>query len=209
MRACAKFAAACILGALVWMPHTVTTAAELVILTNQGATPGVRELAAAFERVSGHKVTVEYGTLGAITDRVMKGEAADLVIVTGDQNEKLQKEGKVLAGSRAELAKTGYSVFVKSGAARPDHGTVDAFKRTMLAAKSVALGDPAGGGPLGIYSAGLMQRLGLAEDLKPRIKLLPSGTQVAEAVAQGDSEVGIGLASVSDRTSRFAASPRP
>ena len=84
---------------------------------------------------------------------------------------------------------------MKTGAARPDLGTVDAFKRTMLAAKSIALGDPAGGGPLGVYSAGLMQRLGLADDLKAKTKLFPSGTQVAEAVAKGESEVGIGLAS--------------
>ena len=185
------------------------TAADIKLLGGASMRVLLPELLPQFEKSSGHKVTVEYGTLGAITDRVMKGEAADLVIVTGDQNEKLQKEGKVLAGSRAELAKTGYSVFVKSGAARPDLGSVDAFKRTMLAAKSVALGDPAGGGPLGIYSAGLMQRLGLAEDLKPSIKLLPSGTQVADAVAQGESEVGIGLASDAVVVPGLVAVPLP
>jgi molybdate transport system substrate-binding protein len=177
------------------MSPVQATAADIKLLGGASMRVLLPELLPQFEKSSGHKVTVEYGTLGAITDRVMKGEAADVVIVTGAQNEKLQKEGKLLAGSRTELAKAGYSVFVKTGAARPDLGTVDGFKRTMLAAKSIALGDPAGGGPLGIYSAGLMQRLGLAEDLKARTKLVPSGTQVAEAVAKGESEVGIGLAS--------------
>jgi molybdate transport system substrate-binding protein len=153
------------------------------------------ELIPQFEKSSEHKVTVEYGTLGAIADRVMKGEAADVVIVTGAQNEKLQKEGKLLAGSRAELARVGYAVFVKTAAAKLELGTVDAFKRTMLAAKSIALGDPAGGGPLGVYSAGLMQRLGIADELKAKTRLFPSGTQVAEAVAKGETETGIGLAS--------------
>jgi molybdate transport system substrate-binding protein len=75
-------------------------------------------------------------------------------------------------------------------------GTVDALKRTMLAAKSIALGNPAGGGPLGVYSASLMeQHLGLADKLKAATKLFPSGTEVAQAVAKGECEIGIGLAS--------------
>src|SRR5262245_3436156 len=184
-----------VLFAFFWLAIGQASAADIKLLGGASMRVLLPELIAQFEKSSGHKVTVEYGTLGAITDRVMKGEAADVVIVTGAQNDQLQNQGKLVAGSRAELAKAGYSVFVKAGAERPDVGTIDAFKRTMLAAKSIALGDPAGGGPLGIYSAGLMQRLGIADDLKARTKLLPSGTQVAEAVAKGDADVGIGLAS--------------
>jgi molybdate transport system substrate-binding protein len=170
-------------------------AADIKLLGGTSMRALLPEQLPQFEKSSGHKVTIEYGTLGAITDRISKGEAADVAIVTGEQNEKLQKEGKLLAGSRIEFAKAGYSALVKTGAARPDLGTVDAFKRTMQAAKSIALGDPAGGGPLGMYSAGLMQRLGLADDLKSKTKLFPSGTQVAEAVAKGETDIGIGLAS--------------
>jgi molybdate transport system substrate-binding protein len=177
------------------MTPVQTIAAEIKLLGGTSMRVLLPELLPQFEKCSGHTVTVEYGTLGAIADRVSKGEPADVAIVTSEQNEKLQKEGTLLAGSRAELARAGYSALVKTGAARPDLGTVDAFKRTMQGAKSIALGDPAGGGPLGTYSAGLMQRLGLADDLKSRTKLLPSGTQVAEAVATGETEIGIGLAS--------------
>jgi molybdate transport system substrate-binding protein len=196
-------------GLAVAMTPVQAAAAEIKLLGGASMRVLLPELLPQFEKSSGHKVTIEYGTLGAIVDRVMKGETADVVIVTGAQNEKLQKEGKLLAGGRAELAKAGYSVFVKSGSAKPDLGTVDAFKRTMLAAKSIVLGDPAGGGPLGIYSAGLMQRLGLAEALKARTRLVPSGTQVAEAVAKGESEVGIGLASDAVVVPGLVAIPLP
>jgi molybdate transport system substrate-binding protein len=148
-----------------------------------------------FEQPSGHKVTVGYATLGAITKRLVEGEAVDVVMVSPEQNEELQKQGKLLAGSRAEIARVGFTVFVKKGSPKPDIGSVDALKRTMLTAKSIALGDPAAGGGAGVYTAGLMQRLGLTEEIRARTKLVRSGTEVAEAVAKGETEIGIGVAS--------------
>ena len=200
-------------GALVCFAIAMTpiraAAADIKVLAGTSMRVLLPELLSQFEKSSGHKVSVEYGTLGAIADRVKRGEAADVVIVTGLQNDQLQKEGRLLAGSRAEFAKGGYSALVKTNAARPDLATVDAFKHTMLAAKSIALGDPAGGGPLGVYSSGLTQRLGLAEQLKARIKLFPSGTEVAEAVAKGDRELGIGLASDAAIVPGLVAIPLP
>src|SRR6185503_9363735 len=83
----------------------------------------------------------------------------------------------------------------KKGASKPDLGSVDALKLTLLAAKSIALGDPAAGGGAGAYTAGLMQRLGLAEEIRARTRLVRSGTEVAEAVAKGETEIGIEVAS--------------
>lgn len=171
------------------------TADDLKLLGGSSMRTVFPELLPQFERSSGHKVTVEYGTLGAIADRVNKGDNADVAIVTAAQNDALRRQGKLLADSRADLATVGYAVFVKKDAARPALGTVDAFKSTMLSAKSIALGDPSGGGPLGVYTGSLMQRLGLTEAIKAKVKLYPSGTEVAEAVAKGASETGIGLAS--------------
>ncbi len=111
------------------------------------------------------------------------------------QNEELEKQGKLLAGSRVEIARVGFTVFVKKGAPKPDLGSVDALKRALLAAKSIALGDPASGGGAGVYTAGLMQRLGLSEEIKAKTRLVRSGTEVAEAVAKGETEIGIGVAS--------------
>ena len=148
-----------------------------------------------FEKSSGHKVTVGYATLGAITKRLAEGEAVDVAMVSPAQNEELQKQGKLLAGSRIDIAKVGYTVFVQKGAVKPDVASLDTFKRTMREAKSIALGDPAAGGGSGVYLDGLMQRLELTADIKGKTKLLASGTEVAEAVAKGLTEIGIGVAS--------------
>jgi molybdate transport system substrate-binding protein len=153
------------------------------------------DLLAQFEKSSGHKVTAGYAPLGVITERVAKGEPNDVAIVSPAQHEQLQKQGKLLADSRVEVARVGFIVFVKKGAAKPDLQSPEALKRALLAAKSIALGDPARGGGAGVYAVGLMQRLGLTEEIKAKTRLLPSGTEIAEAVAKGESEIGIGVAS--------------
>ena len=184
------------------------SAADVKLLAGSSMRVLLPELLPQFEKASGHKVVIEYGTLGANRDRVMKGEG-DVAIVTDAHNDELLKQGKMIAGSRAELAKVGYGVFVKKDAAKPDIATVDAFKRALLAAKSIALGDPAGGGPVGVYSAKLIERVGIAADVKTRTKLFPSGTEVAQAVAKGDSELGLGLASDAVITPGLVAVPLP
>ena len=183
-------------------------AADIKLFAGSSMRVLLPELLPQFEKASGHKVIIEYGTLGANRDRVMKGEG-DVAIVTSAHNDDLQKQGKVIAGTRADLAKVGYGVFVKKDAAKPDLATVDAFKRALLAAKSIAVGDPAAGGPVGLYTADVMKRLGLADDLKGRSKLFPSGTEVAAAVAKGDTEIGIGLASDAVITPGLVAVPLP
>ena len=170
-------------------------AAEIKLLSPVAFRVLLPELLPQFEKSSGHKVTVDFAVLGVITERLLKGEAADVAIVSPAQNEELQKQGKLLAGSRAEISRVGFTVFVKKGAPKPDLGSVDALKRTLLAAKSIALGDPARGGGAGVYAAGLMQRLGLSEDIKAKTQLQPSGTEIAQAVAKGETEIGIGVAS--------------
>jgi molybdate transport system substrate-binding protein len=170
-------------------------AAEIKLLAPVSFRALLPDLLPQFEKLLGHKVTVGYATIGVITERLIKGEATDVAIVSSAQNEELQKQGKLLTGSRVEIARVGYTVFVKKGAPKPDLGSVDALKRTLLAAKSIALGDPASGGGSGVYMAGLIQRLGLSAEIKAKTKLLPSGTEVAEAVAKGETEIGIGVAS--------------
>ena len=102
----------------------------------------------------------------------------------------LAKKGKFIAGSRKNLARVGVGVVVKEGAAKPDIGSVDAFKKMLLAAKSVAYIDPAAGGSSGIYVAGLLDKLGIAANVKPKAKLIPGGA-VAQHIANGEAELGI------------------
>lgn len=168
---------------------TIARAAEIRLLCAVALHPAIDALIPDFERSSGHKVTVAYGTAGAVADRVQKGEAADLVISSVPMIDRLQTQGKVMAGDRVIIAKVGVGAFVRKGAAKPDISSVDAFKRSMLAAKSIAYPDPAGGGASGIYVASLLERLGIAAEMKPKTKLSTLEALYA-SVANGEVEIG-------------------
>ena len=163
--------------------------AEIKLLCAVALQPAMVALIPYFEKSSGHKVTIAYGTAGAVADRVQKGEAADIVINAGPLIDQLQAQGKVMADNRVTLAKVGVGVFVRKGAAKPDISSADAFKRSMLAARSIAYPDPAGGGASGIYVASLFERLGIAAEMKPKTKFSTLDTLYA-SVASGDVEIG-------------------
>jgi molybdate transport system substrate-binding protein len=168
---------------------TVARAAEIRLLSASALHPAIDALIPDFEKSSGHKVTVAYGTAGAVADRVQKGEAADIVVSSVPMIDRLHAQGKVVAGDRTIIAKVGVGAFVRKGAAKPDISSADAFKRAMLGARSIAYPDPAGGGASGIYVASLLERLGIAGEMKPKTKLSTLGTLYA-SVASGDVEIG-------------------
>jgi molybdate transport system substrate-binding protein len=205
----AALAAGALAGLLAAVWPSPARAADVAALAPVSFRVLFPDLLAQFEKSSGHKVTVGYAPLGVITERVIKGEANDVAIVSPAQNEQLQKQGKLLTESPVEIARVGFIVFVKKGAPKPDIGSVDALKRTLLAANSIALGDPARGGGAGIYAVGLMTRLGISEDIKSRTTLMPSGTEIAEAVAKGQTEIGIGVASDGAIVSGLDSIPLP
>jgi molybdate transport system substrate-binding protein len=168
---------------------STASAAEIKLLCAVALQPAMVALIPDFEKSSGHKVTIAYGTAGAVADRVQKGEAADIVIGSVPLIDQLQAQGKVVSGSRVIIAKVGVGVFVRKGAAKPDISSADAFKRSMLAARSIAYPDPAGGGASGIYVASLLERLGIAAEMKPKTELSTLGTLYA-SVANGEVEIG-------------------
>src|SRR5215831_8763680 len=170
-------------------PGTIARAAEINVLSAVALHPAIDALIPDFEKSSGHKVTVAYGTAGGVAERVQKGESVDLVISAAPRIDQLQAQGKVLAGSRVNIAKVGVGVFVRKGAAKPDISSADAFKRSMLAARSIAYPDPAGGGASGIYVASLLERLGIAAEMKSKTRLSTLGTLYAN-VASGEIEIG-------------------
>jgi molybdate transport system substrate-binding protein len=185
---CAAKVAAAVL--LVTTMGSIASATEIKVLSALALESSLSGLLPEFEKSSGHKVTIVYGPAGALVARVQKGEAVDVVIVLGPQIDNLLKECKVAAGSRIDIAKVGISVFVRKGAAKPDISSLDAFKRSVLAAKSIAYVDPATGGASGVYMAKLFDRLSLAEDLKPKTKLTPPPPAAFAGVASGDVEMG-------------------
>jgi len=175
---------------LVAAPNGVANAAEIKVLSAVGVKPVMVELIPQFEQSSGHKVRVDYGTVGALVGRIQKGEAADVVIVSGSQIDLLEKQGKVASGSRVDFTKLGVGVFVRKGAPKPDVSSVESLKRSLLAAKSIGHADPARGGAISTYVAGLLGRLDVDGDLKPKIKLFPPSDY--DLIAKGDIEIGFG-----------------
>jgi molybdate transport system substrate-binding protein len=171
------------------------TAAEIKLLSASALHPAIDALIPDFEKSSGHKITVAYGTAGAVADRVQKGEAADIVISSVPMIDRIQAQGKVVAGDRVIIAKVGVGAFVRKGAAKPDISSVDAFKHSMLAARSITYPDPGGGGASGIYMASLLERLGIAAEMKPKTKLSTLETLYASV---GSGEVEIGFNQVSE-----------
>jgi len=184
MRACAKFAAACILGAALGS-QGAALAGELVILTNQGATPGVRELAAAFERASGRKVTVIQEEGAALEQRLNNGPA-DLITGNPGPIEDLVKNGKVVASTVTPFVLAGLGLSVRAGAPKPNISTVEAYKATLLAAKSIGYSRGCSGTNAG---QGIAQ-LGLTEQLKAKTTFTTGGP-VTDYLARGDFEIGI------------------
>ena len=164
--------------------------AEIKVLTAGAFKQVLLAMLPQFERQSGHKVIVDNDTVGALTKRIEAGEAFDLAVLTPTAVDNLSKKGKLVPGSGRNLARVGIGVVVKEGAPKPDIGSVDAFKKALLAASSIAYIDPAAGGSSGIYVAGLLERLGIAAEMKGKSRLI-SGGAVAEHIARGEAELGI------------------
>jgi len=148
-------------------------------------------LAEQYEKTSGSKLGLTYRTVGQHLKLIESGEETfDVAVLTPEAIDGLIKNGKVVAGSRADLARTGVGVVVKAGAPLPDISSVEAFKRTLLAAKSVAYIDPAAGGSSGIYVGKLLERLGIAAAVNAKAKLIHGGA-VADHIADGEAEIGV------------------
>jgi len=177
-------------GAVAALCTTASRAVELKLLTAGAFKSSVLALLPEYERTSGNKVSVENETVGALMKRIEAGESFDVVVMTPETVDKLAGEGKVISGSRTNLARVGVGVMVKTGANKPDISTVEAFKKAVLEAKSVSFIDPASGGSSGIYLAKLLERLGISDQVKPREKLKQGG-YVADYVESGEAELGI------------------
>jgi molybdate transport system substrate-binding protein len=157
-------------------------AADIKVLAS-GALKGVlSELLPAYEKSSGDKVTVLYGPGGALTKRLAGGETADVMIVGSVETDSLIAQGKVVPGSGVPVAAITIGVAIKKGAPRPDISTVEAFKRTLLAAKAIGYRDPATGSTSGTHTARVIENLGLTKELQARTRLDNSDGEHPELV---------------------------
>jgi molybdate transport system substrate-binding protein len=169
----------------------VADAADIKVFSTIGVQAALEELAPKFEKATGHKLAVTWATAAILVKRVQAGENADLMILTKQSLDALTKDGKSTAGATAVFASSGMAVVVKKGAAKPDISTPDAFKRALTDAKAIAYSDPAAGGASGVYFAKLLERMGIAEQMKAKTKHPPPSGNAANLVVSGEAELAI------------------
>ncbi len=157
------------------------------VLSTHAALDVLNELGPKFERATGHKLSFGYDPAKAVKRQIENGAAFDVAIVTRPVFDDLAAQGKMAPETRADIGRSGLGVSVRKGAVKPDIATAEAFKRALLAAKSVVRSTE---GTSGIYFETLLGRLGIAETMRDKIVLGPSG-RVAELVARGEAEVAI------------------
>jgi molybdate transport system substrate-binding protein len=165
--------------------------ADLVVFSTIGVRSAAEQLFTQFAKASGHKLTVTWGTAPMLVKRIEDGDAADVVVLSRASIDALRKQDKIAAGSDVTLASSGVGIAVKAGAAKPDISTAEALKRTLLAAKSIAYSEPSAGGASGVYFAKLLERMGIAEQMKPKTKYPPPGGFSANLLITGEAELAV------------------
>jgi len=171
--------------------------ADIKVMSTGAVEPMVKLFAPVFERETGHKANLNFGTAGGLKARLETGETADLIILPAAAIEAMEKAGGIVAGSRTDLGRTVTGIAIKEGAAAPDVSTPEAFKQTLIKARGVSFSDPAAGGSSGTYFAGLLKKMGIADEVNKKAVLGKRGYEVAQAVVDG--RVDIGTTFISER----------
>jgi molybdate transport system substrate-binding protein len=167
-------------------------AAEIDAMITTAMKAAVDELAPPFERANGHVLRITYGPSGGLARRLNAGEAADLIVVDSKALDALIKQGKVVGG-RTDVARTGIGIAVRKGAPKPDVSSPEALKRALLEARTVGHAAPAGGSITAAHIERVFQRLGIAAEMTPKVKLAAGGPngRVSVLVSSGEAEIGL------------------
>jgi molybdate transport system substrate-binding protein len=163
-------------------------AAEVTALITNALKSTLTELTPVFEKATEHKLNVTYGSTEPLKARVEKGEQIDVAVIGADAIDQLLKQNKLVASTRVLVVRSGLGIAIRKGAPKPDTSTTEAFKRTLLAAKSISFNER---GLTGIYLWSLFTRLGITDAVRSKYK---DGSG-AELVGKGESEIGLTQAS--------------
>ena len=193
MRTMLSLAAILIICMIVITGAPSDATADIRIMSANGMRDTVRELHQQLESATGQRVTVTFGEAGDLRRRLQAGEPADVVILPRTVMDQAVSDGKVAVGSIVDLARTEIGAGVRSGMPPLDMSSADGFKRSLLAAKTIVITDPASGGVSGVHMADVFQRLGIAEVIRPKLKLNTGGYN-AEFVARGEADMAFQLA---------------
>ena len=175
-------AAVCLLG------FGPADAAEIKVMISNALKSTMEELTPDFEKTSGNKLAITFGAAAELKASIEKGTPIDLAILTTATTDDLVKEGKLIAAGRVDIARAGAGLAARKGAPKPDISTTEGFRRALLEAKSIAYVEAGATAP---YIKSLFDRLGIADQVKPKLKPQPTSNPAAKAVANGEAELGI------------------
>lgn len=179
-----------LIGAVLAVSASTVSGAELKVLTAGAFKPVVNALAPHFEKATGHKLVIANDTAGALVKRIENGEHFDVVFLPPGAITALTANSFVAAAPQADVARVAIGVAVKDGAPVPDISSVDAFRAALVNAKAIAVIDPKAGGSSGIYLANLFENWGIADQLRPKLVLVPGGL-VAARLVTGEADLAI------------------
>jgi molybdate transport system substrate-binding protein len=165
--------------------------AELTVYSTIGVRSAAEELFGQFEKTSGYALSVTWGTAPMLVRRIESGETADVLVLSRAGIDALLQQGKIAPRSDVTLASSGVAIAVKAGAPKPDISTPEALRETLLKTKAIAYSEPAAGGASGVYFAKLLERMGIAEQMKPKTKYPPAGGFSAALLMTGEAELAV------------------
>lgn len=169
----------------------VAQAADITVFAGGSMVEPLRHATAGWAKANGHVLHFSAGTTGVMLGKIRGGEAVDVVVISAEAVEALEKEGRVAPGSRKAMANAILGVGIKAGADRPDISTVEAFRKTMIEARSIGFPDPALGATSGVYLQSLFDKLGIGAQMRSKTVVKPVGAAVAAAAAQGEVELAV------------------
>jgi molybdate transport system substrate-binding protein len=184
-------------------------AAELTIFATGSMADPLKELGEEFSHQSGHTLRFSLGTTGGVMNKLKTGEKGDVIVISDEAANTLEKEGKFVSGTRRDVASSLFGVVVKRSAATPDVSTPDALKSTVLAARTISYPDPVVAAASGGYVEAVFRQMGILDSAKKKASLKPMGVEVGEAVEKGEAELGLSFMSefVADKNLKVVAFP--
>jgi molybdate transport system substrate-binding protein len=179
------------MGKIVTTSGGDSRAAEIKVYSTIGVRSAVEQLVPRFEKVSGHKVAMTWGTAPMLVKRIEDGETADVLILSRAGIDSLSKQGRIAPGSDVTLASSAVAIAIRPGTAKPDISTPEALKQTLLNAKAISYSEPAAGGASGVYFAKLIERMGIADAMKPKTRYPPPGGFSATLLLSGEADLAV------------------
>jgi molybdate transport system substrate-binding protein len=176
------------IAALLLAQAAFATATEIKVYSTIGVKSALEDLAPKFEKATGNKLNITWGLISSLTKKVQEGDVPDVLIVSRASIDGLTKDGKIAAAG-VTLGSSIFAFGVKQGTPKPDISTVDALKKTLLAARAVGYTDPAAGGASGVFFAKMIERLGIASEIKAKSKFPPPAGFVGTLLTKGEVDI--------------------